>query len=178
MEPRARWKYFRQHPALEFAQGTLYSNLSYTVFGTLIHMATGNFWKDINSLILSHCIDEALIFLPTGPEAINTDAEFTAYIESSLPPYAIAAGIASQIISEYPPVNSTNSPYATEEQRMLDYTAQTTFLSNVRTLTTAYTGRTYNVQFSAFGGTHGSDILATWYNPFILYNVSGIDVPF
>jgi hypothetical protein len=44
---------------------------------------------------------------------------------------------------------------------MLAYTAQTTFLNNVRTLTTVYTGKTYNVQFSAFGGSHGSDILAT-----------------
>ena len=27
-------------------------------------------------------------------------------------------------------------------------------------------------------GIPGSDVLATWYNPFMLYNVSGIDLPF
>lgn len=155
-QPGPDGKYFRQQPTLEFAEG--------------------NYWTGIDSLIVSHCIDEPAIFL--SAEGINTDAQFTAAIDSMLPQYAINAGVAAQIFAQYPPVNSTNSPYANENERMSAYLSQSSFLTFVRSLTTAYAGKTYNVQFSAFGGTHGSDVLSTWYDPFISLNVSGAEVGF
>jgi hypothetical protein len=175
-QPGPDGTYFRQQPTLEFAEGTSYPNLSHLSINILIHTVTGNYWTDIDSLIVSHCIDEPAIFL--AAEGINTDAQFTAAIESMLPQYAINAGVASQIIAQYPPVNSTNSPYANENERASAYLGQSSFLTFVRSLTTAYAGKTYNVQFSAFGGTHGSDVLATWYNPFIYLDISGTEVGF
>jgi hypothetical protein len=94
------------------------------------------------------------------------------------PPYVILAGIPAQILTQYPPVNTTHSPYKTQSARLLAYTAQSSFLTNVRTVTTACVGKTYNVQFASFGGTRGSDVLPTWYNLFLLYPVGNLSLPF
>lgn len=129
-------------------------------------------------MIPSHVIDEALLFL--NP-AIQTDADFTTYLANTWPAYARPAGIISDIEAEYPPVNSTNSPFETEVDRLSIFTGQSSFLCSTHALTKAYAGKTYNVQFAATilgqNGTHGSDILPTWYNPYAVFNYSGIEIP-
>jgi hypothetical protein len=71
-------------------------------------------------------------------------------------------GIMAAIEAEYPTVNSTHLVFETEVERMNAIFAQEAFLCSVYTLTLAYAGKTYNVQFSALGGLHGSDVLPTW----------------
>jgi hypothetical protein len=81
------------------------------------------------------------------------------------------------IEAEYPPVNSTHPVFKTEVERMKAVFGQETFLCSVHALTTAYAGKTYNVQFSAMGGLHGSDVLPTWYDPLITVAINGTQVP-
>ncbi|OCK76786.1 alpha/beta-hydrolase [Lepidopterella palustris CBS 459.81] len=153
--PAPDGKYFRQHATLEYAQG--------------------HYWTSLDSVIPSHVIDEAELFV--NPD-ITTDEQFDAYLRAVWPPYAVAGGIVSEIEARYPAVNSTHSPYKTEKDRMKAVSAQENFLCSTRALTTAYADKTYNVQFSAGDGTHGSDILPTWWNPYLTLNVLGIPIPF
>jgi hypothetical protein len=128
----------------------------------------------MDSLIPSHTIDEASLFVN---RSIKTDKDFTDYINYVWPPYAVEDGIVAEIEAVYPPVNSSNAPFKTEEERLKVFTTQSGFLCNTHALTKAYKGKTYNVQFSALNGTHGADVLPTWYNPYITINASGIALP-
>jgi hypothetical protein len=123
-------------------------------------------------------IDEARLFL--NP-AIITDADFTTYLKNIWPAYAGPAGIISDIEKEYPRVNSSNSPFKTEVDKLLVFIDQSSFLCSTHALTKAYAGRTYNVQFAATilgqNGTHGSDVLPTWYNPYASLDIAGTEIP-
>lgn len=137
--PDGSW--IRQSPALEFA--------------------TGHYWRDIDSLIISHVSNEGQVFV--DPD-ITTNAAGNAWLASIYP----NAGkvIEDAIQKQYPPVtNSTNSKYKTQFDRLKTYTQDSTFTCNVRFLSDAYIGRTYNVQYSRGNGYHGSDIGADFYDP-------------
>src|SRR3978361_1369915 len=123
----------------------------------------GNYWKEMDSLIPSHTIDEASLFLNAS---VKTDKDFDDYLNYVWPAYAVEDGIVARIEAEYPPVNSSNSPFKTEAERLKALTLQSGFVCNTHALTKAYNGKTYNVQFSAINGTHGADVLPTWYNPY------------
>ncbi|OCK83949.1 alpha/beta-hydrolase [Lepidopterella palustris CBS 459.81] len=102
--PAPDGKYFHQHPTVEYSQG--------------------NYWKEITSLIPSHTIDEAAVFvMPTN----QTDADFTAYLNRVWPPYAVAA------------------VFKTEIDRQKALFSQSAFLCRIHVLTTAYAGKTHNV---------------------------------
>jgi hypothetical protein len=128
----------------------------------------------MDSLIPSHTIDEPALFVN---RSIQTDKDFTDYLNYVWPPYAVEAGIVAEIEAKYPPVNSSTPVFRTEEERLKQYITQSSFVCITHALTTAYKGKTYNVQFSALNGTHGADLLPTWYNPYVTVNVSGVSVP-
>jgi hypothetical protein len=128
----------------------------------------------MDSLIPSHALDEAQIIINS---AIQTDAQFTEYLKFAWLQYAVTDGIVTAIEAEYPPLNSTHPVFKIEVERMKAVFAQETFLCSVHALTAAYAGKIYNVQFSALGGTHGSDVLPTWYDPLITVDINGTQVP-
>lgn len=131
----------RQSPALEFANG--------------------HYWQDIDSLILSHVSNEGQVFVDPN---ITTNAAGNAWLKSIYPNAGQA--IQDAIQKQYPPVtNSTTSKYKTEFDRLKEYTQDSTFTCNVRFLSDAYLGRTYNVQYSRANGLHGTDIGADFYDP-------------
>jgi hypothetical protein len=99
------------------------------------------------------------------------------HLEFVWAPYAITDGIVAAIEAEYPSVNSTHPGFKTEVEIMKAVFAQEAFLCSVHALTSAYAGKTYNVQFSALSGTHGSNILPTWYDPLITVHINGTQVP-
>src|SRR5437764_12783340 len=51
----------------------------------VLEYASGNYWKDIDSLILSHTKDEAELFVNGH---IQSDQEFTEFIEAIFPAHA------------------------------------------------------------------------------------------
>jgi hypothetical protein len=134
----------------------------------------GNYWKEMDSLIPSHVLDEAQLFIKLShPNRCTIHRKSRVRLAS----VRVTDGIVSAIEAEYPPVNSTHPVFKTEVERMKAIFAQETFLYSVHALTTAYAGKTYNGQFSAMGGLHGSDVLPIWYDPLITVDINGTQVP-
>jgi hypothetical protein len=47
-----------------------------------LELASGNYWKDIDALLVSHVSDEAIIFVDGH---VATDAEFTSFMDVIFP---------------------------------------------------------------------------------------------
>lgn len=127
----------------------------------VLELASGNFYKGIESLILSHVSDEAFTFTPLN---VTTDAQFSEYISEVYPPYAQSAGVNAAIEARYPPVMSAGSNYTTEFDRTKAALGDSEFYCNVRYLSDAYHGINYNLQYSVTPGFHATDLLPTFYD--------------
>lgn len=110
---------------------------------------------------MSHVADEAEEFVS---KSFQTDAAFDALVDAVFPPYAKAAGVNSAIEKRYPPVLNGAGPYKTERDRAKAVVRDLVFLCNVRSLSDAYRGRNWNLQYSVPPGLHGSDVLPTFFN--------------
>ena len=141
----------------------------------VLEFASGNFYKGIDSLILSHVSDEAFIFVPLD---VTTDSQFSTFVSEILPTYAQSSGVNAVIEARYPPVMSGKSNYSTEFDRTKGLLAESSFQCNVRYLTDAYNGKNYNLQYSVTPGFHATDLLPTFYNLNIDLTALGDDVPF
>jgi hypothetical protein len=113
---------------------------------------TGHVVKGVESIIVSHCLDEGKVFVPkdTGDTAFNNILEY--YWGSS--PSAVDA-----IKKEY-----ISSKFPGEKERFKEFLSWSTFACGTRYIADAYKGRTYNMVYSQGRGTHGSDIAATFYS--------------
>ena len=152
--PSTDGSFVRQLPALEFA--------------------SGNFYKGISSLILSHVSDEAELFVPPS---VQTDEMFSMLLDFQYPAYARAGGVTKAIEAHYPPVMAPNANYSTEHDRLKAYIGEGSFYCNVRQLTDAYKGKTYNLRYGVTPGLHAVDILPTFYNLNLNINIFGTNVP-
>ncbi|KAL8851638.1 MAG: hypothetical protein Q9221_003475 [Calogaya cf. arnoldii] len=140
-----------------------------------LELASGNFNRIPTSFIFSHVTNEPDLFIPFN---INTDAEFTHYIASILPPYAIPAGINAGILARYPSPSAPNTNYTTQRARLADLLNEASFVCNIRYLSDAYPTKNYNLQYSATPGLHATDLLPTFYNLNLNLDLFGRDVPF
>ena len=141
----------------------------------VLEYASGNFYKGIDSVILSHVSDEAFIFVPLD---VTTDAQFSAYVSEVFPPYAQSAGVNAAIEARYPPVMRGSSNYTTEFDRVKALLADSSFQCNVRYLSDAYDGINYNLQYSVTPGFHATDLLPTFYNLNVDLAALGKNAPF
>lgn len=81
----------------------------------VLEYASGNYYKGVSSLILSHVSDEAFIFVPSN---IQTDTDFSTFVEEQFPAYAKAGGVNAAIEARYPAVMSgTVRNYTTKFDR-------------------------------------------------------------
>ncbi|KAL9098489.1 MAG: hypothetical protein Q9163_005858, partial [Psora crenata] len=143
-----------------------------------LELASGNFYKGLDSLVLSLVSDEADLFLPLH---VDTDAEITSLIDFTFPSYAKAAGINAAIEAHYPPVMSGNGPtsnYSTVRARLKDFFGESQLQCNVRHLTDAYNGKSYNLQYSVTPGLHGIDLLPLFYKLNLDLGLFGLAEPF
>ena len=128
----------------------------------VLEYASGNYYKGVSSLIVSHVSDEASIFVPSN---VQTEAEFSTLVDEQFPAYAKAGGVNAAIEARYPPVMSrTVRNYTTEFDRTKALLGNSSFQCNVRYLTYAYTGKNCNLQYSVTPGFHATDLLPTFYN--------------
>lgn len=124
--------------------------------------ATGHYWKKLDSIIISHALDEAENFVsPT----IKTNQEFNNLVSGIIPPYAQAAGVEARIIARYPTVRDGRGIYATERQRMKALFGDLVFLCYNRALSNAYPGNSFNLKYSTSPGTHAADTFAIFNFP-------------
>ncbi|KAL9074453.1 MAG: hypothetical protein Q9161_002241 [Pseudevernia consocians] len=141
----------------------------------VLEYASGNFYKGIDSLILSHVSDEAFIFVPLD---VTTDAQFSTFVSEVFPSYAQSAGVNAVIEARYPPVMNGSSNYTTEFDRTKALLADSSFQCNVRYLSDAYNGINYNLQYSVTPGFHATDLLPTFYDLNIDLTALGDNAPF
>lgn len=141
----------------------------------VLELASGNFHKGIESLILSHVSDEAFIFTPLD---VTTDAQFSTFVSEVLPSYAQSAGVNAVVEARYPPVMSAASNYTTEFDRTKALVGDSSFQCNVRYLSDAYDGINYNLQYSVTPGFHATDLIPTFYDLNIDLATLGDDTPY
>lgn len=120
----------------------------------------GNYWKNIDSIILSHVGDEADLFVPLD---ITSNDQFTAWINYIFPGYSAQAGISQMILDHYPPAG-LGSPYLLVRDRIKAFLSESSFLCNVRALSDAYDGKNYNLDYQVTPALHATDLLPTFYN--------------
>jgi hypothetical protein len=121
----------------------------------------------MESLILSHTSDESVLFVDGH---IQTDAQFTQFVNAIFPNYPQAAGLNAVIENFYPPVSS-GQKYATETDRVLAFVRESSFTCNVRHLTEAYgDSKVYNLQYSVTPGWHGTDLLPTFFSAVLSFD--------
>ena len=67
-------------------------------------------------------------------------------------------------MARYPPVMSPNANYTTERARLKALLGDNSFYCNVRYLSDAYAGKSYNLQYSVTPALHATDLLPTFYD--------------
>ena len=75
-------------------------------------------------------------------------------------------------------MSNTTSNYTSEFARTEALIGDSSFQCNVRYLTDAYAGKTYNLQYSVTPGFHATDLLPTFYNLNIDLNILNISIPY
>jgi carboxylesterase type B len=171
--------------ANEIVQGTIYA-FGPVPDGTLIRqlpqleLAQGNFWKGIDSLIVSHVRDEALIFVDQN---IKTNQQWADFLRKIEPEFEGREKFLDELAHLYPPINGTKtgivsdasmpkSPYKTEFQRTKAFVQDAAFTCLTRSVASAYENKTYLAQYSVTPGFHATDLAATFNNDgnFLLMN--------
>jgi carboxylesterase type B len=122
-----------------------------------LELATGNFAKGIESLIVSHVSDETGLFVHGQ---LKNDTAFKGFADWN---YANNAAVTAAILKQFPSPEP-GSKYKNQNSRLSDYIQYSTFTCNTRWLSEAYKGKTWNVQYSFGGGSHGTDIMADFYD--------------
>ena len=127
-----------------------------------LELATGSFWH-VDSLILSHCAQESSLFV-SG--LVQTDQQFSDFIDAIFPNYAISAGLGDNITSLYPNASKDSSPFGTETDRVEAFIRDSCFTCNTRHLTEAFgDSNVWNMQYSVTPGWHATDLVPTFFNP-------------
>jgi hypothetical protein len=124
-----------------------------------LELASGNYYKGLTSLILSHVSNEGGLFV-TGE--IQTDAAFANLTNFVIPAYAPT--VRTAVAHFYPTPGTAGSPYATQNDRTLQWLDDTNFLCNYRYLNDAYKTKTWSMQYSVGNGFHSDDLVPTFYN--------------
>ncbi|KAK3316262.1 Alpha/Beta hydrolase protein [Apodospora peruviana] len=136
----------------------------------LLEYAAGSFWP-VESLILSHVADESSVFV-SG--AIQTDSQFSGFLEKVFPNYTIAAGVNAKVEAFYPPPAKKKSIYSTQTARVSALLRDSSFTCNVRYLTEALgPPKVWNMQYSVFPGKHGTDLIPTFFSTSLAPSSSG-----
>ncbi|KAL8877364.1 MAG: hypothetical protein Q9192_008685, partial [Flavoplaca navasiana] len=147
--------FIRQSPSLEFA--------------------SGNYNKIPTSFIFSHVSNEPDLFVPPG---IDSNADFSTFIAAILPAYAAPAGINAAIEARYPPPDAPKSNYSSQRARLHDVLNEAVFVCNIRSLSDAYKGKNYNIEYAVTPALHATDLLPTFYNLNLNLDLFGKDISF
>ncbi|KAJ0423580.1 Alpha/Beta hydrolase protein [Aspergillus carlsbadensis] len=123
----------------------------------LVAYAKGNTWKQIDSVLISHVLDEGSLSIPSEiPKGQLQD-----FITSSLPENSTEQILTMTAIFESLYANST------EREKVAAVYTTLFFTCNLRAVLEAYPSPAWTLQYSFMDGVinamHASDIPATWY---------------
>ncbi|KAF1990527.1 alpha/beta-hydrolase [Aulographum hederae CBS 113979] len=139
--PSADGQFVRQVPALE--------------------LVSGNYFKNIDALILSHVADEAGAFIPAS---LNSNDKFDAFLPLFLT--GSNSKVMNAVMNEYPRTDIRDPKWTNIQDREKYFIRDSTFTCNIRYMADAFSKSTptWNVQYGRGPGLHGYDILANFYN--------------
>lgn len=130
-----------------------------------LEIASGNYYKSLSSLLVTHTSSESTIFVDGS---ISTDAQFSTFLTALFPPYASSTGLDAAIESQYPAVasgsGSGGAEYADEGDRVRAMVRDSSFTCNARFLAQAYAGSTYAGSYGVTPGWHATDLLPTFWS--------------
>jgi hypothetical protein len=116
-----------------------------------LEMYTGNFFQGLESLVVTHTSNESSMF---ADSFIKTTEDLDKWQKRLLP--------SDPRIQDL--VHRHFDTFRTVPDMLADLIQGAAFTCNVRTFTQNFPGRTYNMQYSQGKGTHGADILTTFYS--------------
>lgn len=115
-------------------------------------MDVGHVVKGVESIIVSHTLDEGKMFVPSD----TSDAAFDKVLN-----YFWGSSNASiEAIKKQYPV----SKFPTEKERFRSFLNWSTFVCATRYIPDAYKDKTYNMIYSQGTGVHGTDVGTTFYD--------------
>jgi carboxylesterase type B len=115
-----------------------------------LELVSGNFARNVESLIVSHTSDEADMFTSKGP---HNDTSFRTYIDWSF----ANSSIISDASLKYFPLDK----FSNARDRLKEYSRLSTFTCSSRFMAQAYQTDAYAAQYA---GLHGLDINADFYD--------------
>ncbi|KAF3925434.1 Acetylcholinesterase [Orbilia brochopaga] len=124
-----------------------------------IEFGKGNYWKNLDSVIVGHTANEGYLF--TDPGAVSDEDVSTTI--SAVFSNATTSTV-NQILDMYP-TPGLFKKYLTTYLRAADLIGQFIVTCNTRTIAQAYAGKTWNYQFSVIPGLHAEDVLFTFWHP-------------
>jgi carboxylesterase type B len=125
-----------------------------------LELVTGNFAKQVDTLVVSHVTKESNMFLSNGNK---NNRAFKAFVDWS---YGNNTKVTDSVLQHMPLEKYNSSQF----DRMAAFVQWSTFMCSTRFLTEAYKGKTYNVEFA---GNHGQDIGANFFEPGLLSTLKG-----
>jgi carboxylesterase type B len=128
-----------------------------------VEFAKGNYWKGLESLLVSHVADEAMIFVP---KSITDDDQVDLFVNASAPSTSFKVETINELGELYPASTTKKGEklFGTAEKRINTIIRDSTFTCNNRWLARAYAGKTYSMQYSGKPGLHGVDLIPTFFN--------------
>jgi hypothetical protein len=126
----------------------------------------GRYWKNIQSIISGHAMNEAGGRWFVDP-SINSDARFDQYVRDGLNNRTSPAisRILERLNQLYPAPNTPGSPFRNTTARVAAYVADAGFNCHHRLLAQMYPGKVYTYQAAIGNGTHYIDQFPTFYDP-------------
>ncbi|GBF62582.1 secreted lipase [Trichophyton mentagrophytes] len=127
-----------------------------------VDIAQGNYWRHLDSLIISHVYDEGSLFVGN----VSTLESLSGFFKSNFPTYATEA--ISTLEDYYHLKKPSNESVRAIGSRLI---RDTFFTCNIRYILQKYSKKSYLMQYSPKAATHGQDVFALWYSTKLL-NVS------
>ena len=135
-----------------------------------LELASGNYWKGLESLMVTHTSDEAAIFVDG---TLKKDNDTVGFIKHLFPQYALDAGLEKILLNRYPGIDTPNSPYKIEYDRVSAMVRDGAFVCSVRFLAQTYPHKTYVGRYSVYSGWHGTDLIPLFWSNGIQSSVLG-----
>jgi hypothetical protein len=126
-----------------------------------LELASGNFAKGVESIIVSHVREEAAMFVPNF---IGNDTEFQVMQTMNFGVSAENYAAVNEAMKKQFPSPNISPKYKTQRDRTVDVVQFSVFTCNARFITEAYKNKTFNLQYSRGIGWHGMDILPTFFS--------------
>jgi carboxylesterase type B len=117
-----------------------------------LELLTGNYWKGIDSLIVSHMTREADNFISKDPKRAS-DAYFMNMVNEH---FNNNTDVSKALKRQLP-----LAKFQTPRDRMIQYAQDAVFVCNTRFISQAYQNKTYNFVME---GVHGRDVFANFYS--------------